>query len=102
MFLTASFCVSFLGSDVTIVAHSLGVQKAIEGAEELVKEGISCEVSLNTFSAIFLEGLRPPPPPILANPPFLNIPEPPIFKAKFSIDPIQLTIESNLPHTAQP
>ena len=49
-FLTASFCVSFLGTDVTIVAHSLGVQKAIEGAEELVKEGISCEVSLNTYS----------------------------------------------------
>jgi len=32
------------GSDITIVAHSLGVQKAMEGAEVLDKEGISCEV----------------------------------------------------------
>ena len=63
MFLTASFCVSFLGTDVTIVAHSLGVQKAIEGAEELVKEGISCEVSLNIFSAIVLGGVKTPTPP---------------------------------------
>jgi len=33
------------GSDITIVAHSLGVQKAMEGAAELSeKEGIECEV----------------------------------------------------------
>lgn len=32
------------GTDVTIVAHSLGVQKAMEGAAELEKEGISCEI----------------------------------------------------------
>lgn len=32
------------GTDITIVAHSLGVQKAIEGAAELKKEGISCEI----------------------------------------------------------
>ena len=34
----------FLGTDVSIVAHSLGVQKALEGAELLEKDGISCEV----------------------------------------------------------
>jgi len=32
------------GTDVTIVAHSLGVQKAMESAEILEKEGISCEI----------------------------------------------------------
>jgi pyruvate dehydrogenase E1 component beta subunit len=32
------------GSDITIVAHSLGVQKAMEASAELEKEGISCEV----------------------------------------------------------
>jgi len=32
------------GTDITIVAHSLGVQKAMESAEILEKEGISCEV----------------------------------------------------------
>eukprot|EP00111_Clytia_hemisphaerica_P003949 TCONS_00011315-protein len=32
------------GTDVTIVAHSLGVQKAMESAEILEKEGINCEI----------------------------------------------------------
>lgn len=41
------FCIDLFcpGTDVTIVAHSLGVQKALEGAEELEKEGINCEVN---------------------------------------------------------
>lgn len=33
-----------IGTDITIVAHSLGVDKAIDGAKELEKEGISCEI----------------------------------------------------------
>jgi len=49
--LAADYCIPFgqakverAGSDITIVAHSLGVQKAMEGAEELAREGIECEV----------------------------------------------------------
>ena len=37
------------GSDITIVAHSLGVQKAMESAEILEKEGVSCEVGWFNF-----------------------------------------------------
>ena len=33
------------GTDVTIVAHSLSVQKALEAAQAMEKDGISCEVS---------------------------------------------------------
>jgi len=49
--LSADYCIPFgqakierVGSDITIVAHSLGVQKAMEGAEELAAQGIECEV----------------------------------------------------------
>lgn len=50
--MSADYCIPFgqakierVGSDITIVAHSLGVQKAMEGAAELAeKEGIECEV----------------------------------------------------------
>jgi len=50
--MSADYCIPFgqakierAGSDITIVAHSLGVQKAMEGAAELSeKEGIECEV----------------------------------------------------------
>lgn len=46
------------GSDITIVAHSLGVQKAMEGAEELAKEGISCEVvNLRTIRPLDTEAI---------------------------------------------
>ena len=34
------------GSDVTLVAHSLSVQKALEAAKALESEGISAEVSV--------------------------------------------------------
>ncbi|XP_065674406.1 pyruvate dehydrogenase E1 component subunit beta, mitochondrial isoform X2 [Hydra vulgaris] len=44
------------GSDVTIVAHSLGVQKAMEGAVELAKEGIQCEiVNLRTIRPLDID-----------------------------------------------
>lgn len=50
--MSPDYCIPFgqakierAGSDITIVAHSLGVQKAMEGAAELSeKEGIECEV----------------------------------------------------------
>jgi len=50
--LSPDYCIPFgqakierAGSDITIVAHSLGVQKAMEGAAELsAKDGIECEV----------------------------------------------------------
>jgi len=49
--MSPDYCIPFgqakierAGSDITIVAHSLGVQKAMEGAAELEKEGIECEV----------------------------------------------------------
>jgi len=50
--ISADYCIPFgqakierSGSDITIVAHSLGVQKAMEGAAELSeKHGIECEV----------------------------------------------------------
>ena len=32
------------GNDVTLVAHSIGVQFAMQAAEELAKDGISAEV----------------------------------------------------------
>jgi pyruvate dehydrogenase E1 component beta subunit len=32
------------GSDVSLVAHSIGVHFALQAADELAKEGISCEV----------------------------------------------------------
>jgi len=32
------------GTDISIVAHSLGVEKAMEASVELEKEGISCEI----------------------------------------------------------
>ena len=54
-FLLYHFFLYFLGTDVTIVAHSLGVQKAIEGAEELAKQGINCEVSLNNYSGLRIQ-----------------------------------------------
>jgi pyruvate dehydrogenase E1 component beta subunit len=40
------------GKDVSIVAHSIGVGFAVAAAEELAKEGISCEV-------INLRSIRP-------------------------------------------
>lgn len=33
-----------VGTDITLVAHSIGVSTAMEAAEQLAKEGISCEV----------------------------------------------------------
>ena len=58
-------------------------------------------------NALFEDELRPPPPfqkhphPILYNPLFLIIPEPPIFKQNFQVT-WNLIVESNLAHTAQP
>ena len=44
------FFLNNVGTDITIVAHSLGVQKAMESAEILEKEGISCEVIFEIVS----------------------------------------------------
>lgn len=38
----------YSGTDITIAAHSLGVQKAMDALPELEAEGISCEVSYNS------------------------------------------------------
>ena len=35
------------GTDISLVAHSIGVGFAMDAAELLAKEGISCEVMLN-------------------------------------------------------
>lgn len=43
-----------IGGDVTIVAHSLAVGLALEAAEILSKEGISCEVNFNQLIKPFL------------------------------------------------
>lgn len=45
----------FLGTDVTVVAHSRFVGMSLEAAEELQsKDGISCEVRFYSFS-LFLQ-----------------------------------------------
>ena len=37
------------GTDVTLVAHSLSVQKALDSAKAMENDGISCEVSYYTM-----------------------------------------------------
>ena len=43
------------GTDVTLVAHSLCVQKALEAAQAMEKDGISCEVSNSNFLSYHLK-----------------------------------------------